>query len=119
MDNIEFSRTGDKAKRIKDSSEAAAALHELKTKAVRHIASIPEGRIFLNILMTECGYQLPSIVKNAQTGEIIHDAVIVNEAIRGLYLKIRSMIPKEKLRDIEFLDLREEAKNIVREDKGE
>lgn len=115
----EFSRIADKKKVAKEIEERNRQLQNLKERAISHIASIPEGRIFLNILMTECGFHESSIVQNVQTREIVKDALIINEAIRGLYLKIRRMIPKEKLKQIEFLDLKEEAKLIVQENKGE
>lgn len=118
MSNIEFSRNSKRTDAIKAEAEAANKAKELKDRAIRHIASIPEGRIFLHILMDECGFNKPSIYKDAQ-GSIDVNAIIINEAIRGLYLQIRNAIPKDKLREIEFLDLREESRNMIREDKGE
>lgn len=115
----EFSRTSDRKKISKEVEERNKQLQNLKERAISHIASTPEGRIFLNILMTECGFHEPSLVQNSQTREIVKDALIINEAIRGLYVRLRKLIPKEKLQQIEFLDLKEEAKQMVQENKGE
>lgn len=99
--------------------EVQERMEILKRDAIRTISASPEGRIFLNILMTECGFHRPSLVQQYQTGEINEKALIVNEAIRGLYLRIRSMIPEKHLKEIEFLDLRNAAKDIVMANREE
>ena len=108
-----YSRLNDKRNKSLKSQEY---LTTLQSKAVRHIASIPEGQIFLNILMRQCGFHEPSIVQSLQTGEVNTNATIVNEAIRGLYVQFRRMIPPEKLKEIEFMNLKKLAEEMVREE---
>ena len=114
-----YSRLTDKQNKTSEIKDLQDRMTDMQKKAVSHIASIPEGRIFLNILMRKCGFQEPSIVQNLQTGEINTQALLVNEAIRGLYLEVRKMIPTEKVKEIEFLNLRELAKAMVKEEKGD
>lgn len=108
-----------RAEENKTIKEVQDRMEALKRDAIRTISASPEGRIFLHILMVECGFQKPSLVQQYQTGEINEKALIVNEAIRGLYLRIRSMIPEKHLKEIEFLDLRNAAKDIVMANREE
>jgi len=111
-----YSRLNDKKGESKKIQDINARLTQMQRKAVDHIAGIPEGKIFLNILMRQCGFHEPSIVQSLQTGEVNANATIVNEAIRGLYVQVRRMIPPEKLKDIEFLNLKKMAEEMVREE---
>lgn len=111
-----YSRLNDKRNKSLKIQELNERLTTLQSKAVRHIASIPEGQIFLNILMRQCGFHEPSIVQSLQTGEVNTNATIVNEAIRGLYVQFRRMIPPEKLKEIEFMNLKKLAEEMVREE---
>jgi len=111
-----YSRLNDKRNKSQKIQEVNERLTALQTKAVRHIAGIPEGQIFLNILMRQCGFHEPSIVQSLQTGEVNANATIVNEAIRGLYVQIRRMIPPNKLQKIEFMNLRKLAEAMVKEE---
>jgi len=81
-------------------------LGELKQNSIRGLASSPEGRLFLFFMMNDCGYNASSLVFNEDKG-VSRDAVIINETLRNFYLNIRKLIPKELLRDIEFLDIDE------------
>ena len=82
----------DDAKRIQETQERMAVL--LRT-SIAHISAIPEGQIFLNLIMRECGFDQPSIVLNPNTMDINKDTMIINEALRGLYIKLRRMIPEK------------------------
>lgn len=106
----------DESKKIKDVQDRMA---KVQNEAVRHIAAIPEGQIFLNILMRECGYNQPNIVRSEATGLIDVNATLVNEAIRGLYVRMRRLIPPVYLKEIEFMDLRAKALEIVVEQENE
>jgi hypothetical protein len=81
---------------------------ELQLAAIRAVAATPEGRIFINFLMGECGFTLSSIVMNEQTNEINTSAMLCNEALRRLYLNIRRLIPAVQLQVIEHINLNEE-----------
>lgn len=104
------------SKRIKDTQER---MSQLLRSSVAHIAALPEGQIFLNLIMRECGYQEPSLVLNPQTMDVNTNTMIINEAVRGLYVKLRRMIPEQYLKEIEFMNLRKKAEEIVLEQQGE
>ena len=104
------------SKRIKDTQER---MTQLMRGAINHIAAVPEGQIFLNLIMRECGYQEPSLVLNPQTMDINTNTMIINEALRGLYVKLRRMIPEQHLKEIEFMNIRKKAEEIVLEQQGE
>ena len=92
---------------------------QLMRGAVNRIAASPDGQIFLNLIMRECGYQEPSLVLNPQTMDVNINTMIINEALRGLYVKLRRMIPDQYLKEIEFMNLRKKAEEIVLEQQGE
>ena len=98
------------SKRIKDIQER---MQKLKRDSIIHISGTPEGQIFLNILMRECGFHEPSIVLNPQTMDVNANTMIINEALRGFYVKLRRMIPEAHLKEIEFMNIRKKAEEIV------
>ena len=104
------------SKRIKETQER---MTQLMRGAVNRIAASPDGQIFLNLIMRECGYQEPSLVLNPQTMDVNINTMIINEALRGLYVKLRRMIPDQYLKEIEFMNLRKKAEEIVLEQQGE
>lgn len=112
-------RSISKNKDNKDIKDVQERMTHLKRSAIRHIASIPEGKIFLNILMTECGFMESNIHQNPQSLDININSMLVNEALRSLYVKLRRLIPTERLKEIEFLDLKKEALEIVSGEKEE
>lgn len=61
----------------------------------------PHGKSVLRYLLNQCGYQSVSTTMNPQSGEINTVATIYNEARRNVYLKIRSFLMEEILRDVE------------------
>ena len=111
-DKIYSRRKGVEAesKRIKEVQER---MDKLRKGAIMHVASSPEGQIFLNIIMRECGFHEPSIVLNPQTMDVNANTMIINEALRGFYVKLRRMIPEAQLKEIEFMNLRKKAEEIV------
>ena len=113
MDEKIYSRrqkVNEESKRIKDIQERMQKLHK---DSIAHVAATPEGQIFLNIIMRECGFHEPSIVLNPQTMDVNANTMIINEALRGFYVKLRRMIPEAQLKEIEFMNLRKKAEEIV------
>lgn len=102
--------TDDNAKRIKDYHER---LNNLFRLSMARIASTPDGQIVLNLIMRECGYHEPGLVLNTQTMDINVNSVIANEAIRGLYIKLRRMIPEQYLPDIEYMNIKKKAEELI------
>lgn len=102
---MEYRRNATNEKSI-ETNKRNKILAELKQNSIRGLASSPEGRLFLFFMMNDCGYNASSLVFNEDKG-VNRDAVIINETLRNFYLNIRKLIPKELLRDIEFLDIDE------------
>ena len=98
------------SRRIKDTQDRMQKLHR---DAVANVSATPEGQIFLNIIMRECGFHEPSIVVNPQTMDVNQNTMLINEALRGFYVKLRRMIPEAHLKEIEFMNLRKKAEEIV------
>lgn len=113
MDEKIYSRrrkVEEESKHIKDTQER---MQKLLRDSIAHISAIPEGQIFLNLIMRECGFHEPSLVLNPNTMDINANTMIINEALRGLYVKLRRMIPEVHLKEIEFMNLKKKAEEIV------
>ena len=103
-------QVSEETKRIEDTQER---MQKLLRDSIAHISAIPEGQIFLNLIMRECGFQEPSLVLNPSTMDVNVNTMIINEALRGLYVKLRRMIPEAHLKEIEFMKLKKKAEEIV------
>lgn len=70
--------------------------HEKRKRAIAKAAcetfATGSGKVFLRWLMKECGYNSPSSVLNAETGDINFNATVHNEARRGVYLRVRGLL---------------------------
>jgi hypothetical protein len=67
------------------------------------IMSTPEGRLFMNWLLGECG-----IMRISYSGKLPNEATFFNEGMRNIGLKIFSVIDQHFPK--EWLAMREEAK---------
>lgn len=59
------------------------------------------GMRTLRWLMNQCGYQTPSVTVNRETGELLTECTIYNEARRGLYLDLRQLVSLKTLIKVE------------------
>lgn len=118
-DKLTYSRRAEQDKKRKEIEDLNTRMQKLYQDAIRHVASIPEGQIFLALLMSECGFQKSSLLQNLETNDICVNAMLVNEGIRSLYVKIRQYIPVEHRKEIEYLDIRAKAKEIILEKQAE
>lgn len=63
--------------------------------------STTAGRRTLRFLMEQCGYQKYNTFENGETGDLLVQSMLFNEARRGLYLDLRQFIPQEILIAVE------------------
>lgn len=61
-------------------------------KAACECFSSESGREFLRWLVDESGFHKPSSVYNSETGEVVLNSTIHNEARRSLYLRVRFLL---------------------------
>jgi len=93
-----------KEKVKKDHSEKAEAFRSSMARSL----SSPDGQILLSYLMRECGYQKNSVQGCSQSGELLNNNTIYNEARRDLYLRLRGFVPKESLIKVEIYGISNE-----------
>lgn len=101
-------------KRVLDRPSATAPENAL-SKMLESVTSTRSGVDFIRWLMQECGFKDVNGFFNPQTGEFCTHRMIHNEALRGLYLKIRAEVPVAKLAAIE----KEERRGSVTDDVKE
>jgi len=94
-------------------------MNEILQRSFRYVAATPEGQVVLNHLMNLCGYHSIGSMSDAKTGEILINNTIHNEAIRGVWAKLRLSIPQKDLQEIEYMNLRKKAKELIVENIGE
>lgn len=70
-------------------------------RAARKIAKTPAGEAFFRYLMEELGFKDAAVVWNATETSVATDAMINNEARRGVYLHIRTLLTPELRNKIE------------------
>lgn len=70
------------------------------------------GRRTLRFLMDQCGYQKSNTFENGETGDLLTQSMLYNEARRGLYLDLRQFIPQEVLIAVENQGLGDDAEEI-------
>ena len=73
-------------------------------RVIQDVAITPEGKAFFFWFMKTCGYQSSSIAYD-ETNKIDKDGLLINEALRRMYLNVRTLLPKHILPEIENLDL--------------
>jgi hypothetical protein len=74
--------------------------------ALKKMAASPAGRDWFRWLMGYCGYKHTSLTMTEE-GVLLMDAIIHNEARRGLWLDIRRFIPAEFLNEIEMEEIKD------------
>jgi len=79
-----------KTKRLSDAERAA-----------RKVAKTPAGETLFRYLMDELGYKQAAVVWNATETSVATDAMINNEARRGVYLQLRALLTPELRNKIE------------------
>lgn len=103
MDDTETSMTSiqeNRAKRRLDRTEKIRNLGKNIRRDVSITANTPEGFTLLKHLFEICGAGLPSTV--VKDGEIQIQSTLHNEAMRGVWLKLRELIPPRILFEIEI-----------------
>lgn len=81
--------------REKKRKEALRAKEKARADAVKNAMqcfSTEAGKYMLRWIMQECGFHKPSVIYNAESGDIKLDATVYNEAKRDIYLRIRSLL---------------------------
>lgn len=78
------------------------ALRQMMSRVARTDA----GLLFFQYLANELGLFSPSIAADLQTGEININCTIYNEAKRDVWLRLRQLLPYEKLAEIELPPLK-------------
>lgn len=66
--------------------------------------STAHGRRSLRWIMKVCGYQQPSVVADRQSGEIVINSTVYNEARRNFYLTLRGYLTRSILKQVELQD---------------
>ena len=80
-------------KKQKEENERKMKVQKLQAaKAACHCLSTASGKEFLGWLLRECGFHQPSVVYNAESGEIRLQATAYNEAKRDVYLRVRNLL---------------------------
>lgn len=64
-------------------------------KSALECFSTGSGKDVLRWLIKECGFHQPSVIYNAEDGNIKIDATVYNEAKRDVYLRIRGLLESD------------------------
>lgn len=75
-------------------------------QTISRVASTDDGLQFFQYLVMELGLFQPSISADQQTGEINVNCTIYNEAKRDVWLRLRQLLPYNKLAAIELPPLK-------------
>ena len=98
----------------KDEYNQTRQLENMAIKRViQDVAITPEGKAFFFWLMKTCGYQSSSIALD-KDNKIDKDGLLINEALRRMYLNVRTLIPTHILPEIENLDLPRYAQEVLK-----
>lgn len=95
--------------------------NETIKRVIQDVAVTPEGKAFFFWFMKTCGYQSSSITLD-EANKIDKDALLINEALRRMYLNVRAFIPRHVLPEIENLDIQKyaiETLKVTVEKEGE
>lgn len=90
--NEEIQELISKRKEKEEKMRKARASLIAAEKAACECFSSEAGREFLRWLVDETGYQRPSSVYNSETGEVVLNSTIHNEARRSVYLRVRFLL---------------------------
>ena len=101
---MEYKRKIESNKKRDEISEKAKILQDIKKRSILNLATTHEGRLFLYFMMKDCGFGETNLILNEER-KVNLDALLINEALRRYYLGIRQFIPKDLLKEIEFLDI--------------
>lgn len=110
MDKELTTRQEDREKRRVERAQQIRSLNNTLVKDTAIMANTPEGFTFLKHLFNVCGANLPNTV--IKEGEIQVQATLHNEAVRGVWLKIRENIPPRILFEIEIASTGEKEDDI-------
>lgn len=96
-------RLSDSDRNAREARERLRHKQEAQLKRdLNETFSTPAGRRSLFWLMQICGYQRPSVVADPQSGEVVINSTVYNEARRNLYLTLRSFLTRQILTDVEL-----------------
>ena len=87
-------------------------------KVIQDVAISKSGKLFFFWLMKTCGFQTTSIAYG-DNKEIDKDGLLINEALRRMYLNVRQHIPAHILPQIEYLDITKYIVEELKIEKGE
>lgn len=113
---MEYRKNLEQELKKQELKKRVQVLNQIKKHSILNLAATSEGRIFLYFMMRDCGFGESSLCYDDKNN-VIHDAVVVNEALRNYYLGIRKLIPKELLKEIEFLDIDAEITRQLEKEK--
>lgn len=115
MDN----KTNDKPKTAKEiHNEEQILIAKGIKKAIQDIAITPSGKLFFHWLMKECGFTASSIAYG-KDDKIDKDGLLINEALRRMYLNMRKHIPNHILPEVEYLEVSKHIVEQMKLKKGE
>lgn len=91
-------RSADEQRRKEEQLEKSERL----TRAMRATFNTPDGLIVLNWLKDECMFGKPILGANMVQGAIDEKATLYQAMRLNLYLKVRSMLTFEILKEVEY-----------------
>jgi hypothetical protein len=95
--------TSEEKEKAKREYMAAVEAERAKLKkAVEAVVATDNGKDLIKFLHRICGYDQDNLVLNRQTGEVDTVATTIHEGRRGVYLRVRALVPIEVLRQIEY-----------------
>ena len=92
------------------TNQVSPDINQVK-RVINRLAQSPDGKVFFNFLMLKCGFGNSSLVLDINTQEINTNSSLYNEARKTVYYEIRRLIDKEQLKEIEYMQLKEDSDN--------
>lgn len=92
------------------SNQVSPDMNHIK-RVINRLAQTPDGKVFFNFLMIKCGFATSSLVIDLNSQEINTNSSLYNEARKTVYYEIRRLIDKEQLKEIEYMQLKEDSEN--------
>lgn len=113
---MEYRKNTEANPKNKEALEKIKVLHDIKKKSILNLAATREGRLFLYFMMKDCGFGETNLILDEHK-KVNHDALLINEALRRYYIGIRQFIPKDLLKEIEFLDIDQVVMTQLKKEK--
>jgi hypothetical protein len=88
----ELSKILEKRKKREEHRKRLIQQKKVAEKSACECFSTDSGKEFLRWLIRESGFHQPSVIYNAESGDIKVDSTVYNEAKRDIYLRVRSLL---------------------------